>query len=99
MTEVIGFERDEKGEVTGEILGVKRIADPMLLKEIIKFTPKANCDRIIAFGMLLAMDQTLSSMELRATGKTDRRLSEYLEGYKKKNKKLFSRDSRPFRLK
>ena len=97
MTEVIGFDRDEKGEVTGEILGVKRIPDPMLLREIIKFTPKSNCDRVIAFGMLLAMDQTLSSMELRATGTKDRRLSEYLDSYKKTKRQMFRRSSSPFR--
>ena len=97
MTEIIGYERDEKGEIIGEILGVRRIPDPMLLKEILKFTPKANCDRIITFGMLLAIDQTLSSMELRANGMQDRRLTAYVEAYKKNTKQMFRRTSLPFR--
>ncbi len=97
MTEIIGHKRDEKGEIIEDILGVTRIPDPLLLKEVLKFTPKTNCDRIIAFGMVLAMDQTLSSMELRANGMADRRLVAYAESYKKTAKQMFRRTSLPFR--
>ena len=73
LTEAIDVERDEEGNITKERLGVTRILDPLLLKELIKFTPKLNVDGIIAFGLTLAMSRTLSNrITIHNTNEDDR---------------------------
>jgi len=63
LTEVIDVERDEKGNVVKQILGVSRILDPMLLKEYIAYNAnRGNYDRIRAFG--LAQTQALTMTNL-----------------------------------
>jgi hypothetical protein len=56
ITEVVDIERDADGNIIKERLGVTRILDPVLIKELIKFTPKLNVDRVISFGLTLASD-------------------------------------------
>ena len=78
LTEVTDIERDEDGNITKERLGVTRILDPLLLKELIKFTPKLNVDRIIAFGLTIAMSRTLSNkITVHNTNEDDRMKSYY----------------------
>ncbi len=48
VDEIIGTEYDEDG-TPRFIYGVSRIKDKMLLEEMLKFTPKLNTDRLIAF--------------------------------------------------
>jgi len=48
VDEIIGTEYEEDGTAKF-IYGVSRIKDKMLLEEMLKFTPKLNTDRLIAF--------------------------------------------------
>ena len=45
---------DDSGNVMSQTLGVERIPDPMLLKEMLAYYPGLNVDRLVAFGSLIA---------------------------------------------
>ena len=83
LTEVTDVVRDEEGNIIKERLGVSRILDPLLLKELIKFTPKLNVDRIIAFGLTLAMSKTLSNRVIVHDTNQDDRMKSYFKTIKK----------------
>jgi len=82
LTEEIDLVRDDKGEIVGKRLGVSRILDPLLLKELLKFTPKLNVDRIIAFGLTLAMSRTLTNKVAVHSNSEDDRIKEYFNARK-----------------
>ena len=54
LREQIDEETDAQGDVIGQTLGVERIPDPMLLKEMLAYYPGLNVDRLVAFGALVA---------------------------------------------
>jgi len=54
LREVINEDSDVNGEVTNQTLGVERIPDPMLIKEMLAYYPGLNVDRLVAFGALVA---------------------------------------------
>ena len=54
IREVIDEELDDSGNVINQTLGVERIPDPMLLKEMLAYYPGLNVDRLVAFGALIA---------------------------------------------
>jgi len=95
VTEVIDREVDEKGNVVKERLGVTRILDPLLLKELIKFTPKLNVDRVISFGLTLAMAKSLNSKSVVVSSTEDNRMKDYFKT--SKQKQLFRTTRSPFR--
>lgn len=96
LTEVIDIERDEQGNTTRERLGVSRILDPLLLKELIKFTPKLNVDRVVSFGLTLAMAKSLNTQVVIRNNDDDTRMKEYFRSTKKPS--LFRQTRSPFRL-
>lgn len=53
---------DENGNVISTKLGVTRIRDRMLLKEMLNWHPKTNCDRIVSFRHALAYDSYLQKI-------------------------------------
>ena len=79
ITEVIDVTRDSDGNIVKEKLGVSRILDPLLLKELIKFTPKLNVDRIVSFGLSLAMARSLNTKLIINDSSEDDRLREYFK--------------------
>ena len=95
LTEVIEVVRDEHGNVVTEKLGVTRILDPLLLKELLKFTPKLNVDRVISFGLALSMAKSLNTRVKVTNNDADTRMKEYFRSYKKGS--LFRTTSSPFR--
>ena len=95
LTEVIEVVRDEHGNVVTEKLGVTRILDPLLLKELLKFTPKLNVDRIVSFGLALSMAKSLNTKVIVGNSDADTRMKEYFRSYKKGS--LFRTTSSPFR--
>lgn len=95
LTEVIEVVRDEHGNVVTEKLGVTRILDPLLLKELLKFTPKLNVDRIVSFGLALSMAKSLNTKVIVGNSDADSRMKEYFRSYKKGS--LFRTTSSPFR--
>ena len=96
ITEVIDVERDESGNIIKEKLGVTRILDPLLIKELIKFTPKLNVDRVISFGLTLAMAKSLNTQVKIGNNTSDERMQEYFRSIKKPS--LFRQTRSPFRL-
>jgi hypothetical protein len=54
IREVIDEELDDSGNVITQTLGVERIPDQMLLKEMLAYYPGLNVDRLVAFGALIA---------------------------------------------
>lgn len=96
ITEVIDVERDESGNIIKEKLGVTRILDPLLIKELIKFTPKLNVDRVISFGLTLAMAKSLNTQVKIGSNTSDERMQEYFRSIKKPS--LFRQTRSPFRL-
>lgn len=59
LTEVIDVEKDSKGNIINQTLGVSRILDPMLLQELIAYrSDSGNYDRIRSFA--LAQTQALT---------------------------------------
>ena len=72
LREVIDEELDENGNVMKQTLGVERIPDPMLLKEMLAYYPGLNVDRLVTFGALIAFVKIQQSNR----GYTKRRESE-----------------------
>ena len=54
LRESIHEETDEHGSVMSQTLGVERIPDPMLIKEMMAYYPGLNVDRLVTFGALIA---------------------------------------------
>jgi|11BtaG_2_1085332.scaffolds.fasta_scaffold00171_9 hypothetical protein len=54
IREVIDEELDDDGGVMNQTLGVERIPDPMLIKEMSAYYPGLNVDRLVTFGALVA---------------------------------------------
>ena len=54
IREVIDEELDDEGNVMTQTLGVERIPDPMLIKEMLAYYPGLNVDRLVTFGALVA---------------------------------------------
>jgi len=61
IREQIDEETDEDGEVTSITLGVERIPDIMLLKEMVAYHPGLNVDRLVAFAALIAFAKVQQS--------------------------------------
>lgn len=95
ITEVIDREVDKDGIVIKERLGVTRILDPLLLKELIKFTPKLNVDRVISFGLTLAMAKSLNGKSIVVSSTEDVRMQDYFKT--SKSKQLFRTTRSPFK--
>jgi hypothetical protein len=94
MTEVIERETDSEGNIVKERLGVTRILDPLLLKELIKFTPKLNVDRVISFGLTLAMAKSLNSKSVIVSSTEDARMKDYFKSTR--GRQLFRSTRGPF---
>ena len=54
LREEIDQETDAEGNVINTTLGITRIPDPMLIKEMLAFYPGLNVDRLVAFSALVA---------------------------------------------
>ncbi len=54
IREVINEDTDDNGQVMAQTLGVERIPDPMLLKEMSAYYPGLNVDRLVAFAALVS---------------------------------------------
>jgi hypothetical protein len=95
LTEVIDTQRDGNGNISKQILGVTRIMDPMLLKEIIAYDPKeGNYDRLRAFCLALSFAKSMTG-----SGPIEEIKNRNLESYKKikKNNSFFSKNIRLFK--
>lgn len=77
LDETIATERDIKGSIIKEILGVSRVFDPMLLEEIIRFNADDNFDRIIAAELAIVLADHLNPQFITSSTDKDPRLKAY----------------------
>jgi hypothetical protein len=75
LEEKIYEEKDERGSVIKQILGVVRIHDPMLLEELIQFNEDGNFDREVAASLAFAMAEALDGLVGKATDTLDPRIA------------------------
>ena len=61
LREEIHEELDDEGNVISSILGIERIPDPMLLKEMLAYQPGVNVDRLVSFAALVAFAKVQQS--------------------------------------
>jgi len=54
LREEIDQEIDDDGNILNTTLGIERIPDPMLLKEMLAYYPGLNVDRLVTFAALVA---------------------------------------------
>ena len=91
IREQIDEETDENGEIISLTLGVERIPDIMLLKEMSSYFPGLNVDRLVAFSALIAFAKVQQSN--RGYVKRVERDENSLE----KSKNLYKLKYNPFR--
>jgi len=94
LQETIEVKTDEEGNHK-QVLGVSRILDPMLIKELLKYTPRANADRKDAFGYSLLMAKNLNRSVI-VSDRVDNRYESY-KNIANRKKSLFSSSGNPFR--
>lgn len=91
MEEPILVEKDDKGSVIREVLGVTKIFDPVLLEEIIQYNDQGNFDRIIAAELAIAQAMKMDPILGKIGAEGDGRLAAMYSP--KKKGKLFTESS------
>ena len=91
MEEAIYVEKDDKGVVIKETLGVNKIFDPVLLEEIIQYNDSGNFDRIIAAELAIAQAMKMDPIMGKASGSGDDRVKAM---FSKKQGNILFTDSR-----
>jgi len=91
LREHIDEELDDNGEVMSQTLGVERIPDPMLIKEMLAYHPGLNVDRLVAFSALIAFAKVQQSNR----GYSKRRESDSVKALDK-SQNLFKLKYSPF---
>ena len=61
LREEIDEDLDDEGNVISSTLGIERIPDPMLLKEMLAYQPGVNVDRLVSFAALIAFAKVQQS--------------------------------------
>lgn len=89
MTQIIKTDEENK-----QVLGVRKILDPLLLEEMMKYGPDVNTDRLISWGLVLAYAKSLDKIPI--SSKADNRTEAY-NNISKTTKSIFTRMSNPFR--
>ena len=92
MREEIDEEVDGDGNVIRKTLGVERIPDPMLLKEMLAYYPGLNVDRLVAFSAMVAFAKIQQSNR----GYAKRRESDELDSLQK-SQNLYKLKYAPFK--
>jgi len=99
LTEVIDTQRDENGNIKKQILGVSRINDPMLLKELIAYNSNfGNYDRIRAFGLALTQAMSMTNIGPVEHDTTSSIEESYMKSYRRKPSPFIKTKS-PFKTK
>ncbi len=78
---------DKEGNVISSTLGIERIPDPMLLKEMLAYRPGVNVDRMVAFSSLIAfakVQQSNRGYSKRKESKLNNKLDKTKDLYKLK---------------
>jgi hypothetical protein len=96
LDDIIHQERDEKGSVITEVLGVSRVLDAMLLEEIIKFNKDGNFDREVAFSLVCALADKMAPIGKVARTDTDPRYQSLYNRNKNQASSLFNNRKNTF---
>lgn len=75
--EKIGVRRNENDEVIGDILGITRVLDPMLMEEISRFNDEDNFDREVAASLCIALAKHLDPQYIISSVEKDIRIQDY----------------------
>lgn len=86
---VLDVVRNEEGSEIGQIRGVTRVLDPVLLDEIIKFNEDDNFDRIVAAELAIALAYSMDPIIGRINGELDDRYKSYFDRAKRNTRGLF----------
>ena len=92
LREEVDQDFDENGNIINSTLGIERIPDPMLLKEMLAYRPGVNVDRLVAFSSLIAFAKVQQSNR----GFAKRRESE-LDNKFEDSKNLYKLKYTPFK--
>ena len=92
LREEIEEEIDDDGNVIRKTLGVERIPDPMLLKEMLAYYPGLNVDRLVSFSAMVAFAKIQQSNR----GYAKRRESDELDSLQK-SQNLYKLKYTPFK--
>ena len=92
LREQIDEELDSDGNVLNVVLGIERIPDPMLLKEMLAYHPGLNVDRLVAFSAMIAFAKVQQSNR----GYAKRRESDGLDSLQK-SQNLYKLRYAPFK--
>jgi hypothetical protein len=92
LREEIDEDFDKEGNSISCTLGIERIPDPMLLKEMLAYQPGVNVDRLVAFSSLIAFAKVQQSNR----GFSKRKESE-LDNKFEKSKNLYKLKYNPFK--
>lgn len=97
LEQVIGSEKDENGSIIegSQSFGVRRVLDPMLLEEIIKFDKDKNFDRIIAAELAIALANKLNPIIKVNSIEQDGRYQSYFNN-REKNSSIFTQSRSVF---
>lgn len=90
LNEVIDYEYNDKKEIIGKVLGLERLDDIGLLRELVNYNPTDNFDRLVAFrGLLLYEEASYKKEILVESGKTPfeqlLNINKYTKKYKQFN--------------
>ncbi len=78
--ETVVEEKDDKGNITRQIVGMHKILDPMLLEEMIQFNDEGNFDREVAASLAIAQAMKMDPIYGRVTQENERAKSLYQGG-------------------
>lgn len=83
LQEPIYVEKDENGNITRKVLGVRRVMDIGLLKEILHFNEEDNFDREVASSLALALAAHLDPI----VGRIGEEANDFVKAYHKQIEK------------
>jgi hypothetical protein len=75
--ETVLEEKDDKGNITRQIIGMHKILDPLLLEEMIQFNDEGNFDREVAASLAIAQAMKMDPIYGKATQENERAKSLY----------------------
>ncbi len=96
LDEKLGVLKNTEDQPIGDILGVTRVLDAMLLEEIIKFNPEeGNFDREVAASLAIALARHLDPQMKVTSTEPDARIKAYFNKEKREGSSMFGVFRRP----
>lgn len=94
LEEELVVEKDDKGVITRQVLGIHRILDPLLLEEVIQYNEnEGNYDRVISAELAIAQAMRMDPIYGKVEEKSNARVQSL---GKKKQKGIFTNSKQVF---